>query len=108
MVPVSDLINDMSDKMSTQMPAAQADIFRKMMRETIDTAVLEKAMVDSMTKHFSLREIQALTTFYGAPEGKSVMKKMGDYMADVMPVIQQEIYRAATKTKPAEPEAEKK
>jgi hypothetical protein len=47
-----------------------------------------------MVRHFTVRELNALTDFYGSPEGRSAMKKFGAYMADVMPAIQQEMARA--------------
>ena len=33
----------------------------------------------------------ALAAFYGSPEGRSITKKFGAYMADVMPAIQEEL-----------------
>ena len=56
--------------------------------------VLERAVVSSMVRHFTVRELNALADFYGSPEGRSAMNKFGAYMADVMPVIQQEMERA--------------
>jgi hypothetical protein len=38
-----------------------------------------------------------LADFYGSPVGKSAMQKFGAYMADIMPVVQAEIMKAATK-----------
>jgi hypothetical protein len=38
-----------------------------------------------------------LADFYGSPVGKSAMKKFGAYMADIMPVVQAEIMKAAAK-----------
>jgi hypothetical protein len=39
----------------------------------------------------------ALADFYGSPVGKSAMQKFGAYMADIMPVVQAEIVKAAAK-----------
>jgi hypothetical protein len=39
----------------------------------------------------------ALAAFYGSPLGKSAMQKLGAYMADIMPVVQVEIMKAAAK-----------
>jgi len=48
-------------------------------------------------KDFSLigqNMLNALADFYESPEGNSAMKKMGEYMADVMPTLQEEMVRA--------------
>jgi hypothetical protein len=50
-----------------------------------------------MIKRFTLAEIDALSKFYGSPEGKSIIKKFGSYMADMMPVIQSETMKAISK-----------
>ena len=46
---------------------------------------------------FTTDELKALADFYGSPVGKSAMKKFGAYMADIMPVVQAEIMKAAAK-----------
>lgn len=96
-VPVSEVVDDISEKMSAQMPPEQGVTMKKIIRDSMDAGVIEKAMRESMAKHFSVGEITALSNFYSTAEGKSVMKKMGNYMAEVMPVIQQQIAQAATK-----------
>ena len=55
---------------------------------------LSKAMKDSLVKHFTAEELKALADFYGSPVGKSAMSKMGDYTADLMPVIQAQVMKA--------------
>jgi hypothetical protein len=51
-------------------------------------------MLASMAKHFTVDELNALADFYGSREGRSAMKKFGAYMADIMPVIEQEMTKA--------------
>ena len=43
------------------------------------------------SKNFTTEEIKALTRFCASPEGASIMKKYGAYMADVMPEVQSRI-----------------
>jgi hypothetical protein len=50
-----------------------------------------------MVKHFTTDELKAPADFYGSPVGKSAMQKFGAYMADLMPVMQAEITKAAAK-----------
>src|SRR5215467_4290600 len=95
--PPKTLFEDMADKMAETLPADQREQFKKMMTTQIDIAALSKAMTDAMVKDFTTEELKALADFYGSPVGKSAMKKFGAYMADIMPVVQAEIMKAAAK-----------
>src|SRR3954471_25049364 len=95
--PPKALFEDMADKMAANMPADQREQFKKMMTTQVDIAALSKAMIDAMVKNFTTDELKALADFYGSPVGKSAMQKFGAYMADIMPVVQAEIMKAAGK-----------
>jgi len=95
--PPKTLLADMTDKMAANIPADQRDKFKKLMTTDVDIAALTKAMTDAMVKNFTTDELKALADFYGSPVGKSAMQKFGTYMADVMPVMQAEIMKAAAK-----------
>ena len=95
--PPKALFEDMADKMAETVPADQREQFRKVMTTQVDIAALSKAMVDAMVKNFTTDELKALADFYGSPVGKSAMQKFGAYMADIMPVVQGEIIKAAGK-----------
>ena len=95
--PPKALFEDMADKMAANLPADQREQFRKVMTTQVDIAALSKAMIDSMVKNFTTEELKALADFYGSPVGKSAMQKFGAYMADIMPVMQAEIMKAASK-----------
>ena len=97
--PPKALFEDMADKMAANIPADQRDQFKKLMTTEVDIAALSKAMIDAMVKNFTTEELKALADFYGSPVGKSAMKKFGTYMADIMPVVQAEIMKAASKMK---------
>ena len=47
-----------------------------------------------MVKHFTADELNAMADFYSSKHGASAMSKFGIYMADVMPILMQEIQRA--------------
>ena len=98
-VPPADLMKDTAAKVGETMPDSVRQSFVRRMTEDLDVEPLKDAMVNSMVKHFTVGEINALTAFYGSPEGKSVMKKFGLYMADVMPVLQAETNKAMAKAK---------
>ena len=95
--PPKALFEDMADKMAANLPADQRDQFKKLMTTQVDIAALSKAMTDAMVKNFTTEELKALADFYGSPVGKSAMQKFGAYMADIMPVVQSEIMKAAAK-----------
>jgi hypothetical protein len=95
--PPKALFEDMADKMAETVPADQREQFKKVMTTQVDIAALSKAMVDAMVKNFTTDELKALADFYGSPVGKSAMQKFGAYMADIMPVVQAEIMKAAGK-----------
>ena len=95
--PPKALFEDMADKMAETVPADQREQFKKVMTTQVDIAALSKAMVDAMIKNFTTDELKALADFYGSPVGKSAMQKFGAYMADIMPVVQAEIIKAAGK-----------
>ena len=95
--PPKALFDDMADKMAANLPADQRDQFKKVMTTQVDIAALSKAMTDAMVKNFTTDELKALADFYGSPIGKSAMQKFGAYMADIMPVVQGEIMKAAAK-----------
>jgi hypothetical protein len=98
-VPPADLMKDTAAKVGETIPDSVRQSVVRAMTEDIDVERLKDAMVNSMVKHFTVGEINALTAFYGSAEGKSVMKKFGLYMADVMPVVQAETNRAMAKAK---------
>jgi hypothetical protein len=87
----------MADKMAATLPPDQREQFKRMMTENLDIPALSKAMTDAMVKNFTTDELKALADFYGSPIGKSAMQKFGAYMADIMPVVQAEIMKAAAK-----------
>ena len=95
--PPKAMFEDVADKMAANLPADQRDQFKRVMTTQLDIPALSKAMMDAMVKNFTTEELKALADFYGSPIGKSAMQKFGAYMADVMPVVQAEIMKAAAK-----------
>jgi len=105
-MPVKEMMDDMVKQMSKFIPEAQRQKMQDVITKHLDTAAVEKAIKEAMIKNFTADELKALADFYGSPVGKSAMKKMGAYMADVMPAIQKEMGKAMEKANRAE--AEKK
>ena len=93
-VPMRHIVDEMAVQVSMQLPEDQREIFVELMTSVIRWDVLEQAMLASMVRHFTVQEINVLAEFQGSPEGQSVMKQFGGYMADLMPTLQQEMVRA--------------
>lgn len=92
--PPAEMFKDLADQMSRQMPPEQRKLFVDLMTRHLDIESVTKVMKASLVKHFTAEELSALADFYGSAVGKAAMKKMGVYMADVMPGIQVEMARA--------------
>jgi hypothetical protein len=69
-----------------------------MLTKHFDLDALVAAEKQSLAKVFTVGELNAMIQYQSTPEGKSSMKKMGAYMADLMPVIQAEIKKAMEAT----------
>lgn len=92
--PFGRLMKDAIEKSALTLPVERRSSFRELMTRHVRLDVLERAAKASMVRHFTVQELNALADFYGSPEGRSAMRKFGDYMADIMPAVQQEMARA--------------
>jgi hypothetical protein len=93
-VPMRDMLRDTVKESAKTLPEKSQQAYVDVMTNTIRVDTLESAVLASMIKHFTAGELDALAAFYGSKEGKAAVSKLGAYMADVMPVIQEEIVRA--------------
>ena len=80
--------------MAKAVPEEQRSVFVPFMRRSFRPERPWEPMIAIMAQRFSTRELNALTHFYGSPEGKSIVKKMPEFMADLMPILQREFLRA--------------
>jgi hypothetical protein len=94
---VRELFVDMAEQVSKNLPEDKRQAFKELFLKYIDMPAVEKAMKASLVKHFSADELKALADFYSSPAGKSAMKKMAAYTADVSPTIQGEVMKAHAK-----------
>lgn len=96
--PPKEMLTDMVEKMSAQFPTEKQKMFNDLMLKNMDLDKFTQIIQDSMIKHFTAEELNALANFYGSAVGKSAMTKFGAYMADAMPQIQALMVDAAQKT----------
>jgi hypothetical protein len=93
-LPMESMMDELVSQLVLQAPPeARADA-KKMMLDGIDFNALRKLSIELMVTHFSAGEINSLTDFYASADGRSVMKKMPAYTAELMPLIQKEIIQA--------------
>ena len=98
-MPPKDMLIDMVQKMSVQIPMGNLQTFTDLMTKHLDLGKLRLILRDSMVRNFTAEELQALANFYGSPIGRSAMKKFGQYAADVMLHIQPLMIDAVKKAK---------
>jgi len=89
------MMNEMAAAIAETLPPAEREPFRQMLMEDLDIATLESAATNAMVKTFTTGEIRAMARFYGSPEGQSIQRKMGTYMAEIMPILQAATMKAA-------------
>jgi hypothetical protein len=103
-MPPKEMLQSLATRVAPNLPEKD----RKAFVEIMESADLEKAAdritMEGLVKNFTVGELDAMSAFYGSPEGKSASKKFGPYMMGVMPQIQQEVKKAMD-ARPKEPEA---
>ena len=91
---VEKMMADMSVAMTQNLPKEKAEEVTNLLTKHVRIDALKEAMLISMVKHFTTRELSAMADFYGSPEGKSALEKFGPYMGDIMPMLQAEMQHA--------------
>lgn len=91
--PMEQMMDELTTQIAMQAPAEARDEIKRMMFEGIDFKRVRDVSIEIMIKHFTAAEINSLTDFYSSPDGRSVMKKMPIYTAELMPIIQQAVMR---------------
>ncbi len=90
-VPPMEMVKENVDQLAARLPEDRREEFREALAKVLESERMEKITLDAIVKHFTVREINALAAFYGSAEGRSIGKKFSAYMADVMPLIQEEV-----------------
>ncbi len=92
--PLQTTLAGMAEKLAGQIPEKQRPVFIEAMQKHVDYEKLKLASRQAMITHFTADELKALADFYGSETGQSALKKMGNYTAELMPVIQAEMAKA--------------
>lgn len=91
------IFKDIADRTREFIPEAEQQPFIDMLTKHLNMEILSEAMKRAMMEHFTADELSALADFYSHPSAKSAMNKMGGYMADVIPIVQDEMIKAQQK-----------
>jgi hypothetical protein len=93
-IPTHAMVDDMIETLAKQIPVARRDEFVGLMKKLTPLDKIEALTFEAIVKYFTAAEIEAMTNFYSSVEGKSITKKLGIYMGEMMPKIQAEVLRA--------------
>ena len=92
--PSEEMLEDMSKNMAMNLPPEQRKDFRNMILNYVDIAAIDEVALGALVKYFTADELASLADYYSTPLAKSATKKMGSYMAELMPSIQAEFLKA--------------
>ena len=106
-MPPADLLGDMAAKIAPNLPEQNRKQFTDLLLSKEMQDKVYPICLEALVKHFTVGELNALTAFFGSPEGKAASKKFGVYMAEVIPKINQDVRTAMEKVIEKEPPAPK-
>ena len=93
-IPSESVFDEMITTLAQQVPSNRRDEFVALMRKLVPTDAMQAVTIETMSRHFTVDEIEAMTRFQGSAEGKAIMGKLGAYMGELMPQVQREVLRA--------------
>jgi hypothetical protein len=93
-IPSESVFDEMITTLAQQVPSNRRDEFVALMRKLVPIDAMQAVTIETMSRHFTVDEIEAMTRFQGSTEGKAIMGKLGAYMGELMPQVQREVLRA--------------
>jgi len=96
--PMASMMNELAHEVAKQLPDAKREQFVTTLTRHVRMDVIESAARESLARNLTLSELKLFVEFIKKPEARSAMDKMKYYMADLMPVVQQEPARAVKQT----------
>lgn len=89
-----ELLQGVGKRVTPTLPEGNRKIFNQVLESPEIDKAAYRIMLDALVKDFTAAELNAMTAFYGSPEGQSAWKKFSPYMDAIMPQIQQEVRTA--------------
>ena len=93
-IPSESVFDEMIATLAQQVPSNRREEFVTLMHKLVPVDAMQAVTIETMSRHFTVDEIDAMTRFQGSPEGKAIMGKLGAYMGELMPQVQREVLRA--------------
>jgi hypothetical protein len=93
-MPPKEMLESLATRVAPNLPEKDRAAFVEVMNSADLEKAADRITLEGLVKNFTVGELNAMTAFYGSPEGKSAAKKFGPYMMAVMPQIQQEVKKA--------------
>ena len=85
--PLDPMVEETTGELLKVIPPEHHAAFRESMNRMMDRINLEELTINAVVKHFTVKEINAMTAFYGSPEGQSILRKFPVYVKEIMPQI---------------------
>ena len=105
-MPPKDMLQGLASRVSPNLPEKDRKAFLEVMSSADIETAASRITMEGLVKNFTVGELNAMTAFYGSPEGQSAYKKFGPYMAGIMPQIQQEVKKAMEEKQKLEPKGQ--
>lgn len=94
LVPIDSEVDKTIEQLALQVPVDQRVLFKSILQRTIKADRLKAASELALSDLFTAKELEAMVTFYGTPEGQAIKDKMPDYQERLQPVLQQMVQDA--------------
>jgi hypothetical protein len=93
-MPAKEMLQSLAARIAPNLPEKDRATFMEVMNSPDLEKTASRITKEALVKNFTVGELDAMTTFYGSPEGQSASKKFGSHMMGIMPQIQQEVKKA--------------
>jgi hypothetical protein len=92
-VTPQEMLQDLTIRVMPTLPEKKRAMFSEVMGRKSLQEYTYRVTLEALVKHFTANELQAMTAFYGSPEGKAVRPKMGPYLAELIPIVITEVVK---------------
>jgi hypothetical protein len=93
-MPPTEMLQGLANRVAPNLPEKDRAAFVEVMKSSDLEKAASRITMEGLVKNFTVGELNAMTAFYGSPDGQSAAKKFGPYMMGIMPQIQQEVKKA--------------
>lgn len=96
-VPPEDLLKNITGNMIQKMPEPTKKQFLDALADKELLKHVSSISENTLVKHFTPNEMNAMAAFFGSPEGKSARAKFTPYMTEMLPQISEEVKKVFAK-----------